>query len=161
MKKRVPLLITAAVAAVLIIGAIVYINIRFDNNTIGIQYTPDLPEAWNENSADDNASGGIKIPGFGRLYFPSDTDKVQMTLANPNDNECYFIYSIHLNEPDGELLYTSDKVYPGMAIYDLTLYRTLEAGEYVLYIHVAPYAVSDGKQLNTALLKMPLTVTEN
>lgn len=160
MKKRIPLLTAIAVVAVLIIGAIVYINIRFDNNTVGIQYTPDQPEAWYE-SLEGDSSDGIKIPGFGRLYFPSDIHKVQMTLANPRDNECYFIYTIHLNEPDGELIYTSDKVYPGMAIYDLTLSRTLDAGEYVLYIHVAPYAVSDGKQLNTALLKAPLTVTDN
>ena len=125
------------------------------------QYVPDRPEAWNENLSGDNASGGIKIPGFGRLYFPSDTDKVQMTLANPSDNECYFIYSIHLDEPDGELLYTSDKVYPGMAIYELTLFRALAVGEYELYIHIAPYDAKSDKQLNAALIKAPLTVTNS
>lgn len=161
MKKRIPLLSTISVVAVLIIGAIVYINMNSNNNTVGIQYVPDRPEAWNENLSGDNASGGIKIPGFGRLYFPSDTDKVQMTLANPNDNECYFIYSIHLDEPDGELLYTSDKVYPGMAIYELTLYRALAVGEYELYIHIAPYNAKSDKQLNAALLKAPLTVTNS
>lgn len=161
MKKRIPLLITVAVAAVLIIGAIVYINMRSDNNTVGIQYVPDQPDAWNDNLAGNDNSGGIKIPGFGKLYFPSDTDKVQMTLANPSDNECYFIYTIHLDKPNGELLYTSDKIYPGMAIYELTLFRALKVGEYELYIHIAPYDTKSEKQLNAALLKAPLTVTDN
>lgn len=160
MKKKSLLFISIIIVALAIIGAMVYINMNSGDNMGGIRYTPDSQEPWNESLEGDNNSDGIKIPGFGKLYFPSGTKKVQMTLANPSDNDCYFIYTLHLNDPDGEIIYTSDKVAPGMALYDLTIIRPLDVGEYTLYVHVATYS-SDDKQLNGALLKAPLTVMGN
>ena len=125
----------------------------------GIRYNSDQPQPWSENLPDGSNAEGIKIPGFGRLYFPADSDRVQMTLANPSDNHCYFVYTINLNESDGELLYTSCNIEPGMALSEITLSRSLAAGEYVLYIHVTPYDSDSGKRLNNALLKAPLVVT--
>lgn len=161
MRKRILFLLAAAIAAILILGVVIHTNTRSANNPVGIQYLPDQQKPWSESLADDTGADGIKIPGFGSLYFPADTKQIQMTLANPGDNTCYFIYTLHLDAPEGEVLYTSDAVYPGMAIYNLTLLRSLPAGAYELYIHIAPYDVETNRQLNAALLKTPLTVTNN
>lgn len=61
-EKRIPLLSTISIVAVLIIGAIVYINMNSNNNTVGIQYVPDRPEAWNENLSGDKLPAELKFP---------------------------------------------------------------------------------------------------
>lgn len=161
MKKFIYACIAFVVIAAVSICLIMYVHKKSDGGASGIKYTPDQPKQWSEEISQANQSDGIKIPGFGRVYFPSGTTKVQMTLANPSDNDCYFIYNIHLDNPDGELLYTSAEVYPGMALYDLTLSRPLNVGEHMLYINIVPYDTTSKKQLNSALLKAPLTVSEN
>lgn len=159
MKKQFPIFIAVFVTAVLILSVVIFQIGNADDGVSGIRYNPDQPQPWSENLPDGGNAEGIKIPGFGRLYFPADSDRVQMTLANPSDNHCYFVYTINLNESDGELLYISCNIEPGMALSEITLSRSLAAGEYVLYIHVTPYDSDSGKRLNNALLKAPLVVT--
>lgn len=155
MKKRIPVIALAAAVIALIIGAVIYMNLNPDDS-----YTPDQPHQWSEKLPDRGNAGEIRIPGFGRVYFPSDSDKVQMTLANPVENQCTFIYTINLNEPDGEQLYTSCEIAPGTALSEITLSRPLDAGEYTIYIHIMPYDIQSGSAMNSALLKAPLTVTD-
>lgn len=158
MKKIIPAFIVIT-AIVLIFCTATYKNRSLEDKMSGIQYNSDRPEPWDNNLPDSDHAKGIKIPGFGRLYFPEGTDKVNVTLANPSDNHCYFVYTLCLNEPEGELLYMSSAVNPGMALSEITLSKPLMAGEYELYIHVNPYDMNSGELLNAALLKVPLTVT--
>ena len=104
MKKQFPIFIAVFVTAVLILSVVIFQNGNADDGVSGIRYNSDQPQPWSENLPDGSNAEGIKIPGFGRLYFPADSDRVQMTLANPSDNHCYFVYTINLNESDGELL---------------------------------------------------------
>ena len=93
MKKRIHVIALAAAVIALIIGAVIYMNLNSDDSSPGISYTPDQPHPWSEKLPDRGNAGEIRIPGFGRVYFPSDSDKVQMTLANPVENQCTFIYN--------------------------------------------------------------------
>lgn len=160
LKKQIPIFVVIAVIIALIVGTVIHMNLNSADNTGGIGYTQDQPHSWNEKIPDKSNAEGIKIPGFGRVYFPSNLCKVQMTLANPIENEYSFIYAINLNEPDGELLYTSCEIAPGMALSEITLSKPLDAGEYTLYIHIEPHDIQSGKSMNNALLKVPLTVTD-
>lgn len=130
------------------------------NGGKGLRFNPDVPEEWSE-SIDDQSSGGIKIPGFSKIYFEAGTKEVQLTLANPAANACYFTYEIYLDDPEGELLYSSCRIDPGMALTDITLARPLEAGEYTLYIKTNPCEIDSGAPLNSALLKAPLVVVKS
>ena len=80
-----------------------------------------------------------------------------MTLYNPEENDCYFVFSLYLDE-ETEPLYTSDYVQPGMAIQEVTLSRGLEAGEYALYIKMETYDPETQTAGNGASVKTALTV---
>lgn len=100
---------------------------------------------------------GIRIPGYGPLLFPAGEERVSLTLYNPEENDCYFVFSLYLDE-ETEPLYTSDYVQPGMAIQEVTLSRGLEAGEYALYIKMETYDPETQTAGNGALVKTALTV---
>lgn len=163
MKKIISVCITLVLAAALSVCLALYLYKRSDDDSIssGIKYNYDHIEQWNDGETGKSGFDGIRIPGFGRLYFQSGTENVQMTLANPYNNECYFIYTINLDAPDGELLYTSSEVYPGTALRSITLSHPLQSGEYILYIYITSYDTVSGDQLNTALMKAPLTVSDS
>lgn len=161
MEKKKTAWILLSVLGLLIIGGVVQHNIHRAPSNGAMEYAPDQPVSWKGEIPGSGKTAGTKIPGFGKLYFPSNTRQVQMTLANPDDNDCYLIYSIYLDKPDGELLYTSEKIYPGMAVENLTLKCPLQQGDYTLYIHAAPYRSSDDTKLNDAVLKAPVAVTDN
>ena len=113
---------------------------------------------WSNGSvAEDGTNKGIKIPGYSQLYIPADTQDVQITLLNPQENECYFMFELFL-EDESTPLYKSDLVEPGKAIEDLHLQRALQAGTYTLRIHITPYAGDRTTALNGANVTTTLVV---
>ncbi len=161
MKKKLPFILSGIVALLLLL---LLLGLRggwgVASEGRGLQFNPDVPEAWSE-SLEDPGTEGIKIPGFSRIYFEAGTKEVHLTLGNPAANTCYFTYEIYLDDPEGELLYSSCRIDPGMALTDITLSRPLEAGEYTLYIKANPCELDSGAPLNSALLKAPLVVVNS
>ncbi|HIR63920.1 MAG TPA: hypothetical protein IAB92_01715 [Candidatus Faecousia faecigallinarum] len=98
---------------------------------------------------------GIRIPGYGTIYFPAGQRQVQLTLYNPEENDCYFAFSLYL---EGEEIYASDYVEPGNAIENLELTRALTAGEYTLYINIQTYDPETESQKNGASVQAELIV---
>ena len=47
---------------------------------------------WNQQENDDPES--IKIPGYSTITIPSNTKNVQITLGNPEGNQCYFKFEV-------------------------------------------------------------------
>lgn len=70
MKKQFPIFIAVFVTAVLILSVVIFQIGNADDGVSGIRYNPDQPQPWSENLPDGSNAEGIKIPGFGRLYFP-------------------------------------------------------------------------------------------
>lgn len=161
MKKKLPFILSGIVVLLLLLLLFCLRGRWGDaNQGKGLQFNPDVPEAWSESLADPGTEG-IKIPGFSQIYFEAGTKEVQLTLGNPAANTCYFTYEIYLDDPEGELLYTSCRIDPGMALTDITLSRPLEAGEYTLYIKANPCDLDSGAPLNSALMKAPLVVVQS
>lgn len=80
-----------------------------------------------------------------------------MELMNPEENEVYFEISFYLPETD-EIIYTSDLIRPGQHLYEITLEREMEAGEYPLTIRYAAYSADEnltpknGAEVNCTLV---------
>ena len=79
---------------------------------------------------------GVKIPGYTGITIPAETTDVQLLLFNPADNECDLMFEIVL---DGETLYKSGLVAPGMCVEDITLTRGLAQGEYQAVLTIRSY----------------------
>ena len=91
------------------------------------------------------------------MIFPKDRVSVQSVLVNPEENDCYFVYSFVLMET-GEELYRSGMIPPGMAVQEQTLSRPLAAGEYMLLIRVQAFSLEDKHEMNGVNMEVPLTV---
>ena len=72
---------------------------------------------------------GIQIPGYKTIIVAAGTKDVSVELVNPEENNVYFEISFYLPETK-ETIYTSKLISPGQTLYDITLERELEAGEY-------------------------------
>ncbi len=102
-------------------------------------------------------STGIKIPGYPSITLPADTETVGVALLNPEGNPCYFTFELALTDTD-EVLYTSQLVPPGQAIYEIDLSRPLEAGEYNAVIRISTTSLEDGSAMNGANVETVLIV---
>ena len=70
---------------------------------------------------------GFLIPRIESAVIPAETTDVQLLLFNPMENEYDLMFEITLN---GEALYSSGRIEPGMCVEDITLTRGLAQGEY-------------------------------
>lgn len=116
-------------------------------------------EKWNKELKDtSHQDKGIKIPGYGELSVGAGEKNWRITLLNPEGNDCYFKYSITIDD-NKKPLYQSDYIEPGKAIKEFKVNKSLEAGNYTLYMNIATYTM-DGKntRLNGASVKADLRV---
>lgn len=103
----------------------------------------------------DLGDNSIKLPGYNNISLPSNTKNVQLTLLNPEGNECYFKFKLLI---DDEIIYTSELVQSGYAIDEVDLNRSLDKGDYNLTINITPYALDKTTKLNGANIKASLNV---
>lgn len=117
----------------------------------------DEAKNW-DKEIEDKSSGekGIKVPGYDEITIRSNSDIWAMTLLNPEDNNCYFKYTITVND-SSKVIYESDLIEPGKAITEFEPSFKLDKGEYELYLTISTYSL-DQKQtpLNGAKIKTTL-----
>ena len=100
---------------------------------------------------------GIQIPGYESITIPAGTTEVSVELMNPEENNVYFEISFYLPETD-ETIYTSKMIQPGQHLYEITLDRAMEAGEYPLTIRYGTYSADEamtprnGAEVNCTLI---------
>ena len=115
-------------------------------------YTGDREVYQGEKNTDT-----IDIPGFEAINLKAGTTEQSVNLYNPEQNTCYFKMSLIL--ADGTVLWESDLVALGKAIYDLTLTEALDAGEYALKYEC--FAMDEAQTpLNGSEIKLTLHVLE-
>ena len=84
-------------------------------NSAGIVVSDEAVE-WNKDLEDTSGGQqGIKIPGYDDITVNSGDTTWQITLLNPEGNECYFQYAVTIDDSDIPI-YTSDLIEPGKAI---------------------------------------------
>lgn len=110
---------------------------------------------WNQDmqSADKNAD--IQIPYYGDVYMEGGSDKIDMTLVNPKENDCYFVYTFILSDT-GEEIYQSDLIEPGRALTEADLEDEVPAGTYKMDIRINTYTMDDQRTLNNAVVSTNL-----
>ena len=163
-KKRKHIIIVILIIAVLVLSAIVAVAsyqagyAKNSSNSKGIVIDEDASE-WDKDLG--NISGnqkGIEIPGYGEITVQAGDTTWNITLANPKNNDCYFQYTITVDDSETPI-YESDYIEPGKAITEFEVSKPLEAGEYSIYMNISTYSM-DGKntRLNGASVKADLHV---
>ena len=120
---------------------------------------PDLEEGavdW-EGVQPQNTGGvtaGIAIPGYKSITIDANQTDVKVNFNNPEDNPCYFVISLILD--DGTVLYQSKMIEPGMGLYDITLAQALSPGEYDATVKYETYSLSDLAPMNGADVQIVL-----
>jgi len=108
-------------------------------------FTGALPESM--------TTDGVKIPIIDSIEIPANTAEVQILLYNPVDNDSDFTFEIII---DGETLYLSGLVEPGMCVEDITLTKGLAQGEYKAILEIRAYAPGDFTQTGSASVEFDL-----
>ena len=114
----------------------VFMNKNISNNDLDSNAVK-----WTQEKNSDPES--VKIPGYSIIKIPSDTKNVQITLGNPEGNQCYFKFELVVN---GESLYKSDFVQAGYAVKNIELKKSLKKGSYDAVIKITPYSLDKQSQ---------------
>lgn len=167
MKKTGKTLLLLLLALILVGGGIlVGINWNHWFGEKDASVTADLDENAEDYTGDREVYQGekntdtIDIPGFEALNMKAGTTEQSVNLYNPEQNTCYFKMSLIL--ADGTVLWESDLVAPGKAIYELTLTEALDAGEYAdTILKYECFAMDEAQTpLNGSEIKLTLHVLE-
>ena len=116
-------------------------------------------EDWDGEMKDmSEGQTGIKIPGYGEITVPAGKTTWKITLANPEENTCYFRYSVTIDDSETPI-YESDLIEPGKAVREFEVTEPLEAGDYEIHLNISTYAMDEElTPLNGAVVKAVLHV---
>lgn len=116
-------------------------------------------EDWDGEMKDmSEGQTGIKIPGYGEITVPTGETTWKITLANPEENTCYFKYTITIDDSENPI-YESDLIEPGKAVREFEVTEPLEAGDYEIHLNISTYAMDEElTPLNGAVVKAVLHV---
>ena len=116
-------------------------------------------EDWDGEMKDmSEGQTGIKIPGYGEITVPTGETTWKITLANPEENTCYFKYTITIDDSENPI-YESDLIEPGKAVREFDVTEPLEAGDYEIHLNISTYAMDEElTPLNGAVVKAVLHV---
>lgn len=158
-KRKKAVVRTVIIVLLLLLTALaVFIAVRLavlpDSNSGGLLLDPGASDI---EDGGGQAVGGIKIPGYDSVVFPAGEKHVQLTLINPEGNDCLFVYELYI-EGIEEPVYTSGLIEPGKAVREIDLLVSLEAGEYTMNMRVNTYSLEERTPLNGALVTVPLMV---
>lgn len=95
----------------------------------------------------------IAIPGIDKMYFKANKKAQKVNIYNPESNDCTMTFGLFIGD---DILWYSEKCYPGYGFYDIKLMRCLEPGTYkARLLHMCE---RDGIQLNSANLNVEIIV---
>ena len=97
---------------------------------------------------------GIAIPGYKSITIDANKTAVKVNFQNPEGNPCYFEISLLL--ADGTELYKSKMVEPGKGLYDISLSKALDVGEYDAVVKYDTFSLEGLAPMNGAEVKIKL-----
>ncbi|MFI3325860.1 MAG: hypothetical protein R3Y35_06775 [Clostridia bacterium] len=129
--------IFVAVGAYFILGDL-------NQNTIDEQQNQsfEFEEDQTREENESTVSSGIEIPGYSTITIPSSETDVSVNFYNPENNNVYFEISLILTETSEEI-YKSNLLSPSQHLYEITLNRELESGEYDMTILYNTYSMDE------------------
>ena len=99
----------------------------------------------------------IAIPGFQVLRLKANSLEQEPGFYNPDVNRSYFVIEVRLD--NGTLLYRSDLIAPGKAIYKAQFSESLPEGSYSATVIYHCYALDSLEERNGAKIKIKVEVT--
>ena len=160
-KKRIIILALALIFIIIATMAAFVILKNMNKATSGgFSYNPDEnAKSWSGDMQSQSAAtqDGIKIPGYGDIYFPKNTDTVSMTLYNPQENDCLFVFELYLDDAE-KAFYTTGSIEPGDAVTEIDTNGGIDEGEHTLRIKILAFDAKTGASLNNAVVKTVLNV---
>lgn len=138
-RKKV-VLIAAAILSIIVIAGI-YSFVEPKEVTNYAEFEEDQKKTEN-GEPDNGVTAGIQIPGYKSIIIPEGTKDVSVELVNPEENAVYFQISFYLPDTD-ETIYTSKLIKPGQHIYEITLNKEMEAGEYPLTVRYETFSADE------------------
>ena len=150
-------LIIAVIGVLAVVAGGVLLGIQIHNWTVDPDIDRDA-EKYPYPGITDTAEDQIAVPGYSTIQFPANTQQVSIVLPNPENNPCYFVFSIVLSD-SGETVYRSGMIPPGMAVTEITLLRPLESGTYPIEIRIETFSLTDKSPMNGANVKATLVVS--
>lgn len=157
-RKKITILIVILIAAAAAAG--VYLHTRPKEVTNYDAEFEDDQEKPDKADQAGSVSAGIQIPGYKSITIPAGTTDVSVELMNPEENEVYFQISFYLPDTD-ETIYTSKLIKPGQHLYEITLEKAMEPGEYPLTVKYDTFtADEDMTPRNGAEVNCTLVVKE-
>ena len=118
-------------------------------NTSAVDAEKKPPVKKNKNS--------ISVPGYARIDLVANQKEQTTRLRNPEQNDCYFIISIVLE--DGTVIWKSDYIAPGEKADKITLLKALPEGTYEnVTVKYDCFAMDKKTALNNARIKLKLQV---
>lgn len=105
-------------------------------------YNPEFEEDQTRETNEGGVTGGIRIPGYSEIRVDAGKADVAVDLSNPKDNKVYFQISFYLPDTE-ETIYTSKLIKPGQHLYNISLNRPLDKGEYKLIIRYATFSADE------------------
>ena len=142
-KKRNTLILAVVLLVVLVTGIAVYQHVR-PKEVTNFEYEEEQKKPDENTGSEAGVVPGIQIPGYKEIVISAGTTDVQVELTNPEANNVYFEISFYLPDTD-EVIYTSKLIKPGQSIYNITLNRAMEAGEYPLVVKYATYSTNEDR----------------
>lgn len=136
------------------VGLYFYTRPREVTNYAEFEENQEKPDS---QQAQSGVTDGIEIPGYKSVTIPAGTKDVSVELVNPEENTVYFQISFYLPETD-ETIYTSKLIQPGQHLYEITLDKAMEAGEYPLTVRYETFSADEemaprnGAEVNCTLI---------
>ena len=158
-KKKCKIILPIVLAAVVLAGAGIWQAARPKEVTNYDVEFEAVQEAPGQETSESSSGSAIQIPGYKSISIPAGTRDVSVELMNPEENDVYFEISFYLPETD-ETIYTSKMIRPGQHLYEITLEKEMEAGEYPLIVRYATYSADEamtprnGAEVNCTLVVM-------
>lgn len=109
--------------------------------------------------APQDTKPNVAVPGWSKITIPANTMDVVVDFYNPEANAGNYYLTFELRLDDGEVLYKSNLVKPGLHIQKITLSRGLPAGTYDASVFIQPYTMDESlTPMNNANMKTKLIV---
>lgn len=137
--------ISFAVIAALLVCSGAYAVTREKENKKVTNYSAEFEADQQAEESSEQQRGveaGIEIPGYKSITIPAGTTDVKVELMNPDTNNVYFQISFYLPDTD-ETIYTSKLIKPGQHLYEITLDKGLDKGEYPLTVKYVTYSTDE------------------
>lgn len=143
MRNRKLICITIVLALILLIGiATVVISDRSETQQENNFMFPEITG----NGSDGfmaHTKASASIPAVTGIELESGQLAQKVEFSNPEENPCVFVISLYLG--DGNLVFTTDPIYPGQTANDVNLTIKLDSGVYSGAILVYDCYSADGE----------------